>query len=100
MGAGICRDLAIQLKGEILKTPIAFDLEHHRITWLHAVERGLQRIDEGDRNSVHSVDDVAGLKINELRLPSGRFGGDDEPVFAPQTGDHGSEILIELDAKN
>jgi len=37
--------LAIELKGQILKLPVPLDLKYHRVTWLHVVEGGLQRVD-------------------------------------------------------
>ena len=60
------RALAIQLKSQILKPPVPFDLKYDRVARLHIVERRLQRINEGNRKSVYGIDDIARLKINEL----------------------------------
>lgn len=99
IGNSYCfRTLAIQFKRQILEAAVSLDLKYDRVARLHAVKRRLQRLNESNWNGIDGIDDIARLKIDELSLPLGRFRGYDEPVFAPQTGKHGSEILVDLDA--
>jgi hypothetical protein len=88
---------AIQFKGQIPIPAIPFDLEHYRVARLHLAERGPERIQQRHGRVIHSVYYIARLKIDGLRLASSSLGRHNQPVFAPQAGNHGSHFLVNLD---
>src|SRR5579863_3503317 len=94
------RRLPVELQSEVSEPAIPLDLEHYGIAGFDVIERRSKCVEERHGESIHGVDNIPGMEIDQRRLAAGRFGRDDESVFAPQTWDGCRKILVDLDAKN